>query len=257
MKLTFEEKATSKKFLEKRINTNTHASRNFDEWVLQVMPSLPLKANILDLGCGTGKQILLFSDFTTEQTTYYALDKSEESLKILKSKFSSPSKLVTISGDFLTFPKSLPKKAKMDLILSCYALYYCDDLSKLVELIYKYLKTGGKFWVVGPFKGTNKELFDVIKEIYQIEKKVIYSIDTFYKDVINECVKNGFKSIKVNTFENQISFTTIDDLMTYLKNTTFYNAKYEKELQRRFLPFLKKGQPFTVTKSIGSLLLEK
>lgn len=57
------EKATSSEFLQTRIALNKNALNNFEHWSINTMPKIPMKSNILDIGCGTGKQLLSFSSF--------------------------------------------------------------------------------------------------------------------------------------------------------------------------------------------------
>lgn len=257
MKKTFKEKSTSGNLLEKRISANQNSTKNFDEWSLNIMPQIPLRANILDLGAGTGKQIKLFSNFTSKKTVFYALDFSSESLNAFKTVYEGEQEVAIITDDFLNFPKHISKNIKFDLVYSFYALYYTNELEKLLKLIYKYLKKDSPIWVVGPYKGTNKELFSLIEEIYPIDKKVKYSIDTFYKDLISYSDKIGFKNVKVNNFENKISFNNYNELLDYTKNTTFFDNAYEKEISKKIKLFFKKNKKFILTKEIISIQLYK
>ena len=74
------------KALEIRINTNKNSEKDFDEWSINLIPELPLRANILDLGCGTGKQVNIFSQFFDRDSRIIALDKSLENVKILEKR---------------------------------------------------------------------------------------------------------------------------------------------------------------------------
>lgn len=84
----FKEKSRSAVSLDARIKANQNAERDFDEWCLNLFPKISLKANILDLGCGTGKQINLFAEFLGRDSKIFALDISGDSLKTLKNNYS-------------------------------------------------------------------------------------------------------------------------------------------------------------------------
>ena len=81
------EKATSSEFLQTRIDLNKNALNNFEHWSINTMPKIPMKSNILDIGCGTGKQLLSFSSFFTKKCTYYGCDISKESLMIIENNY--------------------------------------------------------------------------------------------------------------------------------------------------------------------------
>lgn len=84
----FKEKARSTEALDVRLKANRNAERDFDEWCLNMLLQTPLSANILDLGCGTGKQINLFAEFIGRDSEIFALDISGDSLKTLKNNYS-------------------------------------------------------------------------------------------------------------------------------------------------------------------------
>ena len=72
--------------LSARLSANSFASRDFDEWCLRQFPELPFGANVLDLGCGTGKQVDLFAPLLSQNSQFWGIDLSGESLSILKGK---------------------------------------------------------------------------------------------------------------------------------------------------------------------------
>lgn len=255
---SFNEKATSKSFLETRIKMNRNSLKDFDEWSINIMPKLPLNTNILDLGCGIGKQVLSFSQFMSKNTKYFALDKSNDNLQILKNNYKSLPYLTLINDEFENFPKYIPEEyEKFDIIYSFYSLYYSNNIGKLFSLIYKHLKNSGFLWIVMPFTGTNNEIFTFIEKFYKINKKVKYSVDEFYKDVILLAEKNGFNNCKINTLYNKIIFKNENDLLNYIINTTFYNDTYKNDISNEVKQIFKKESIFHLSKNILSLIFEK
>jgi len=257
-KRILQRKAQSKKYLENRISFNRNAERDFDEWSANLLPKLPLKINMLDLGCGTGKQINLFSQFFSSDSKITALDKSEESLVNLKKNYRGLPELNVRNVDFKNFSDCFKDDdGAFDLAYSFYALYYADNLEEIVAKVYKLLKKGGIFWIVSPFVGTNKEIFRVIRRFYTLSEKVIYSIDQFYKDVISISNKSGFKKLKVDIFKNKIIYDTRERLMEYLHSTTFYVRKYESKLSEEIDRVFISTDDFRLTKNAISIKLEK
>lgn len=249
------QKATSSEFLQKRIDLNKNATNNFEHWSINTMPKIPMNSNILDIGCGTGKQLLNFSNFFTEKCNYYGCDISKESLNFIENNYYSDAKLYLINDSFDKIDILLDKNIKFDLIYSFYSLYYSENLQLLIHHIFNSLKENGILWVVMPYKNTNIELFSILEKIYKIDKKVIYSINGFSNDVILNASNIGFKDIEISLFENKIHFNTNDELLTYLKNTTFYNKKYNKEIEKEIEKEFKKS--FSLTKEVISLKFTK
>ena len=249
------QKATSSEFLQKRIDLNKNASNNFEHWSINTMPKIPMNSNILDIGCGTGKQLLNFSYFFTKKCNYYGCDISKESLNFIENNYNSDAKLYLINDSFDKIDVLLDKNIKFDLIYSFYSLYYSENLQLLIHHIFNSLKENGILWVVMPYKNTNIELFSILEKIYKIDKKVIYSINGFSNDLILNASNIGFKDIEISLFENKIYFNTKDELLTYLKNTTFYNKKYNKEIEKEIEKEFKES--FSLTKEVISLKFTK
>lgn len=253
-----ERKSISKKALEARIDRNRNAERDFDEWSINLLPKLPLKATILDLGCGTGKQLNLFSQFFGADSKIIALDKSRESLYALSQSYNDSPKLQLINADFEDSLSCLNiNDSFFDLVYSFYALYYAENFQEIIRKIYKYLKKGGVFWVVSPYKGTNIEIFEIIARFYELDYKVVYSIEKFYKNVISLVEKVGFKRIKIDIFKNKIIYENKEQLMSYLHNTTFYRKKYDKEISSEVNSIFISSKDFRLTKNAVSVKLEK
>jgi len=249
----FTQKATSSKFLQERIKLNKNATNNFDHWSINCIPNIKINSKILDLGCGTGKQIDTFSDFLTKKCKYYGCDISKESIELIKENYSNKPKLTLFNDSFDNINEFTNKK--FDLIYSFYALYYTNNLYKLLQNIYSHLKKDGVLWIVMPYKNTNHEIFTLLNQIYKIDSKVMYSIDGFSNDVIGYSSKIGFKNIDISLFENKIEFNKKKDLLTYIENTTFYEKKYAKDINeiitRNF------NTNFQLTKEVISIKLTK
>ena len=254
----FKEVSTSKEALDVRLKTNKNAEKDFDEWALNLLPKLYFKANILDLGCGMGKQANLFAEFLGRDTNIFALDVSKESLNAFGKAYCALPKLKLINDSFENFPTYINStKEFFDLIYSFYALYYASDLEKVISLAYRYLKTNGILWVVAPYRGTNKEVFDIIRKFYSIDQSVSYSIEIFYKDIVILSEKFGFRNIKINQLKNKIHFMNKEEVLKYLRNTTFYNKKYEGEIIEELKKRFQASKVFTLSKNAISIMMEK
>lgn len=255
---SFTQIATSKDALEKRMRINQNAEKDFDGWSVNILPKIPSNARILDLGCGTGKQASLFAKSFGEEAEIFAVDISGGSLAKLRNTYSHRPRLQLINSSFENFPQHIGSSGDFfDLVYSFYALYYSERPADVISAVYKYLKKGGIFWIVGPCEGTNIEIFDILKKFYAIDNKVIYSIEGFHKDVVSMCKKTGFTNIKSDSFKNRIFFKSAGDLTAYLKNTTFYDERYENAVREKAEKIFSSSREFAVSKNALSIMMEK
>ena len=126
----------SSSMLKARLSSNKNSLKDFDEWCLQQFPELSISPTVLDLGCGNGKQLHLFSGKFPPNACFVGMDLSSESLGDLKSSYNSPPKLQLIEGSFDkegSF-ETLPTQ-ELDLAYAVYALYYTEDLDSLIKRV--------------------------------------------------------------------------------------------------------------------------
>lgn len=252
------ESIQSTSMLQSRLNANQHASRDFDEWCFRQLPELPIDAQILDLGCGTGKQIKLFSPVFSSASHFWGIDLSAESLENLRGSYQAAPKLSLIEGSFdelEKFPEL--KESSFDLIYASYALYYTHNLSHVIRETYKLLKPGGLLWVITPYSGTNAEFLRIIRPLHEVEPFMDYVFDTFHQEVIEKAKTHRFTSIKPSMLRNKIPFTTGEAFMTYLKNSLFYRPGYDREIIDQVNQICLTEGKFEVSKNILSLQLRK
>lgn len=241
-----------------RLAANSNASRDFDEWCFRQLPELSLDAKILDLGCGTGKQIQLFSPVFPAAAHFYGIDLAEESLQQLRAQYRSAPALDLIAGSFDQLDQFTELEAgSFDLIYGSYALYYTQDLSALIPQIKRLLKPGGIFWVIAPYFGTNREFLDIIRPIHEVEPFMDYVFDEFHADVVEHCQQNGFSRLKPSLLRNTISFPDVSSFMTYLKNSLFYRPGHDQEISEQVWNICEQEGAFRVSKHIISLQVRK
>jgi len=242
-----------------RIAANSNSVKDFGEWSINLLPTLPINSMILDLGCGTGKQINLFKNFFSSDSIIVALDKCHDSLNILKENYQENDRptLKIIEGDFddygLFHTENDEYRSYFDLIYSFYALYYSNNLELIIRKANWLLKNSGVFWVVGPYIGTNENIFELINKFYAIDKKVLYSVNQFYRDVINISANVGFKTVKINILKNKIIYNNADSLMTYLRNTVFFNSNYDNEIYDEIKKIFVENDNVSVPKNVISM----
>ena len=98
------------------------------------------KTHMLDLGCGTG-QLLNELSSVYNNLTCYGFDKSEEMIKIAKSKSNRIQyHIIDISTE--DYEDILPPK-RLDLIICCHSFPYYTNKSQVLEKLHRSLKDDG------------------------------------------------------------------------------------------------------------------
>lgn len=248
----------STNMLNTRLAANSQASRDFDEWCLRQFPELPMPSRILDLGCGTGKQVLLFSPLLSPRSEIWGFDLSRESLEVLDENYRAHATLKLLEGNFddLQMYKAL-KAGAFNLIYASYALYYTHDLSSLITQIYRLLKPGGIFWLIAPYSGTNDEFLRIIRQYHEVEPFMDYVFDEFHGEVIANAEIHGFRSLKPSFLRNKIFFPNGKAFMEYLSNSLFYRKGFDEEIIKDVDAVVAEQGNFLVSKNIISLQMRK
>lgn len=253
-----QDQVTSKQNLSTRIQANKNALRDFDEWCIQQLPPLVLDATILDLGCGNGKQLHLFSKYFSSRATFLGIDLSVQSLTQLQESYTTAPQLRLIEGTFdeeNTY-ESIADQS-LDLAYAAYALYYTKSLPSVVHHVYQKLKPGGIFWVVGPTSGTNREFLEILRPLHEVEPFMDYVFDDFMPAVSEACQDVGFKRVKPALLRNQVYFPHATAFMNYLKHSLFYRPGHDEAIETAVRQVCEQAGRFTVSKEVLSLQFEK
>jgi len=244
---------TDSKKLETRIETHKQFSTyDINEWILSyVKPQKNEK--LLDIGCGTGEQILSFSKFCGSLSKIIAIDASEESLKIVEKKCSEKKiqKLKTIKANMDDLPDLLKNTDKFDLIVSCFAFYYSKKIPDLISTIKKLLDSEGRFFVCGPIEGNNAELIEFHS---QILKSPLEPTDFPMTKTILPEIKNKFSRIEEFNFSNPLHFPDANSMINYWKSYYLYDQNIQEEFISKTKNYFEKHTEFISTKKILGII---
>lgn len=237
---------------------NRDAVRDFDEWCVRQFPEVPLPARILDLGAGTGKQVHLFSPLLSPNSEIFALDLEGASLDALDDTYGGAARLRLLEGSFDELP-DFPdlERGTFDLIYSAYALYYTSDLRRTLGAAFDLLKSGGVFWVIAPYRGTNREFLEIIRPLHEVDPFMDYVFDEFHGEVVAVAESRGFSHLKPSLLRNRIRFRDADAFLEYLSNSLFYREGYDDEIRSAVDKVCSRDGAFNVTKNVISLQLRK
>ncbi|MBO5032039.1 MAG: adenylyl-sulfate kinase [Lachnospiraceae bacterium] len=164
----------------------------FAQWILSRIKS---GKNILDIGCGNGRDSLFFQSKGLNVT---AIDASERVIKDLKEK-TKGSNIYFICDDFVC--SSAIYAGQYDYCYSRFSLHAINEKQEkeVLENVYKVLKQGGEFFI---------EVRSVNDELYGKGKKVgtdSYFYDGHFRRFIRKsCLLESLRNVGFTiTYENE------------------------------------------------------
>ena len=230
--------------LSTRIATNEKlGSANLNDWILKfVFPVRDKK--ILDVGCGTGRQIEAFIP-ELGHGEIVGVDVSEECIDTARKRISD-SRVRLVIGDMLNID-SLAEKNYFDIVISTYALYYSGNVAKTLQDMKQALKPDGKLVIVGPHGDNNREFFE-LTDFMALPPKVLDSTTTFMDETVMPFCRKHFANVKTDYFTNTVRFPTKQTLVDYWKSNIYHQDRYDHIFDERADSHFKANHEFIVHK---------
>ncbi len=263
MQINYQE--TSKDLLT-RIDVHAkYGARDIDQWTVEVLKPQP-GTKILDVGCGAGKQCFFYSDFTKRKTEITGGDFSNELLDMARKKNTERGDNVQFI--FLDFNKPFEfKDNTFDLVSSAFAIYYASNLDFTFGEAHRVIKTGGRLFVTGPLPENKKMFYDIIKEATHKPIPPMPGSSRF-KGEIYKTIEGKFAKTELLTFENPITFPSVQPFMDYTRAslsedrklwTSMFNGheEYEAligEIEKVATRWFKRDGKLVMTKVVGGIL---
>lgn len=242
-------RAAQAELLEQRIAEN-RASQEVDlvRWIFERVP-VQESDQVLELCCGTGGQTLRMLSTLGNRGQLYALDISNDALNTLAERAAGDrSKLIAVPANLDDFSSALQssglERPRFDLIFCAYGLYYSSDGRKTLNEAFTWLKKDGRIVVVGPFGPNNWQLFDLVRACgVRIPEPVVSSSERFMTEVVVPWAVVKFRSTRISTMVNPVRWPTLERVLNYWQNTTFYSADHRPEFERRLAQhFAERGE---------------
>lgn len=238
---------TDSKKLQTRINAHKDYSKyDINDWILKQV-DLKNGETLLDIGCGTGEQILKFAKLCP-QSELCGIDVTLESINIINETCENNkiSNVTTLIGPMDNFSNLLNKGKKFDIVNSCFSLYYSNNIPKIIDDVRNILNNNGKFFVCGPVFGNNAELIDFQAKIQPEMKPTHYYMT---EDILPEIIKK-FRVVKKDFFINPLEFRNPEALIKYWKSYYLFNEKIEKEFINAVKNFFENNDKFITNKKV-------
>ena len=243
--------ASSSSALQTRLAVNRQlGSGDFDGWVLAQLQPKPGEY-ILDTGCGTGKFAIPCAQIIGDNGGVTAVDLSEQSLIKLRAEAQGLN-ITLICARMEDLSCCVPPRF-FDAALSSYTLYYSENPEQTIRTIHQCLKQGGRLMVVGPDKGNNQELVDLLQPVTVIPKSHTYTQNFSYKIVIPIC-SELFAKVVSERFENTVRFPNAQLLLDYWRAGDYYCSEAEEAVKKVVIAYFAEHPKFVLHKHVISVL---
>jgi ubiquinone/menaquinone biosynthesis C-methylase UbiE len=210
----FEYRETAKDLLTRIDIHEKYGARDIDQWTVDVLRPIP-GMQILDVGCGAGKQCFLYSDRTQRQARIVGGDLSEELLA--RARATNERRGDVVEFRLLDFDRRFDfEDAEFDLVSSAFAIYYAADLGFTFGEAHRVLKPRGRLFVTGPLPENKKLFYDIIREASDGPIPTMPGSSRFRGDIL-QTIEQRFTRTELMVFENPITFPSVQPFMDYVR----------------------------------------
>ena len=243
---------TDKEKLDKRIKTHEEYSKyEINDWIFDII-KIKNNDSILDVGCGTGKQLIPIAKKTNGIVV--GVDVKNESLdyikEILKGKNNNVKLILSSMEEMYGKLKEFPK---FDIIISCFAIYYSKKPEETIKQLKDLLKNGGKFFICGPSINNNKALLELHSKIGELPKMH----KGFFENFAVPFIKENFGNVQVFKFKNPVTFPDINSLVEYWLSYSIGDKNKVNQFKMIAKNEFKDGKKFTTVKEVIGILAFK
>jgi SAM-dependent methyltransferase len=231
------------------------AARNLEEWIAGC--AQPRRGErVLDIGCGTGKQIFDLAQ-RVDGLAILGIDISEDAVAAVRRRARDDA-VLGVEAERLGIDDCVERLAPraFDLILSTYAIYYASDLRGTVERLSQLLRSGGRAFLSGPGAGTNRELIRIVRAV-AADDAAIGDIDDFIGADRIEAARRHWGAVELHRLDNQIAFPSVEAVRDWWRNHNSYRPELESGVASALARVVARDGAFRLTKNVLGILLKR
>jgi SAM-dependent methyltransferase len=241
--------------LTKRLEAHARfAARDLNAWCFDLLDLAP-GMQILELGCGTGKQSLPLAGRVGETGRVTAVDIAKESLETLRLdavKAGVASRICICQSDLDEISSTVPP-GPFDRVVACYSIYYAKRPDRVFKFLYEALRPGGVFFFCGPSNRNNAELKEFHDSLYALtgrsvpEKK---GAAPFMEVTGQDLTREVFGNAEVFHFENPLRFDSAESLHSYWSSYNLYDETLDGAFRSRAAEHVTRAGVFESVKRV-------
>ncbi len=194
-----------------------------------VVPEAMEGCSVLDLGCGSGRDVFLLSALVGESGAVTGVDMTDEQLKVARQHVQyhserfgyTASNVHFIQGELEQLNALRLKENSFDVVISNCVLNLVNDKLSVLKQVFQLLKPGGEFYFADVY--TDRKLPDTLKADPVLHGECL-SGALYWNDFLQLAKAAGFTDPRLVT-DRPISLNN-PDIEEKVGNTRFYSATY-------------------------------
>jgi SAM-dependent methyltransferase len=243
--------------LEKRLQAHDRFSAlDLNDWCFNLLDLSP-GMQILELGCGTGKQSLPLARLVGNGGKVTAVDISQEALETLRTQALAgglgPS--IDIRRADLDEVSSTLESGPFDRVVACYSIYYARRPEPLFEFLYRCLRPDGILFFCGPSEQNNAELKEFHNSLYSrlnLPVPARKGAAPFMEGDGPALARRIYGNAEILHFENPLRFNSPDALYSYWSSYNLYDEVLDGAFRAQAAEHFARATVFeTVKRVIG------
>lgn len=184
--------------------------------------------NVLDIGCGTGRDCYVLSRLVGENGFVYGIDMTKEQIDIAakyvdehmrRYEYKKPN-VIFIHDYIENLEKHIPENS-LDLVVSNCVVNLIEDKEGVIKQIYKILKHGGEFYFSDIY--ADRRLTDEMKKNPLLYGECLGGA-LYWKDFERIAKKAGF--IDPRVVSKRVVAIKNEEIQRLVENVTFYSITY-------------------------------
>lgn len=226
------------------------ALHSLENWILhQVKPVSGMK--VLDLGCGTGKQVFALAPHVTPAGSVTGLDVSKDAVQtvIERAGREGLTHVHAVQGSLDDSPDRFAAE-RFDLIVSSYAFYYSRDMNNLFTRLRSLLNPHGQMFVCGPGDGTNQEIIEMMNRFLPSQSKRVPPIDDFMHAADLAVVRPFYAELTTVRLQNQIRFLAPEPVLQWWRHHNSYRPEIDGAMAQAIQAHFKEQPEFLLSKNV-------
>ena len=230
-------------------------ARNLEEWIAGC--AQPRHGErVLDIGCGTGKQIFDLVQ-RVGGLAVLGIDISEDAVAAVRRR-ARDGAIAGVEAERIGIDDCVERLASQvfDLILSTYAIYYASDLGGTVERLAQLARPGGRAFLSGPGAGTNRELIAIVREV-AADDAAIGDIDDFIGADRIESARRQWGAVELHRLDNWVAFPSVEAVLDWWRNHNSYRPELEDGVASVLARVVARDGGFHLTKNVLGILLKR